>query len=71
MTQGSGCSSITQKNPPFVVEDNSEEIQRNKMHAFLASLTPDTIIDQIIAGYVRMTKSKDFFLLAKCEKPTQ
>lgn len=58
MTERCGCSSIAQESPPFTVEDNSEEIRRNKIHAFLASLTPNSITNQIIANCVRIAKSQ-------------
>lgn len=56
----SGCSSVAQAIPLFTIEDNSKEIWRNKIHAFLVSLTLESITDQIIADYVWLAKSKEF-----------
>lgn len=59
MTQRSGCSSVTQEIPIFSTEDNSKQIHRNKMRAFLANLALDAITNQSIVDCVRIAKSKE------------
>lgn len=45
-------------NPCLFAADNTKEIQRNKIHAYLASLTLNTITDQIIVDCILIAKSR-------------
>lgn len=47
------------RDPPFIMEDESEEIRRNKMCAFFVLLTLDVVTERIIADCIGITKLND------------
>lgn len=51
---------IVQETPTFYAKYNTKEIQREKVQAYLVSLTQDIITDDITMDCVCMTKSKEF-----------
>lgn len=60
MTQQSGDSSVICEIPPFTIDDNTEEIHRDKLRAYFANLTTKAITDQIITDFIKMVKSLSF-----------
>lgn len=60
ITQQNGASSIVREIPPFIVDDNTKKIQRDKLQAYFANLTAEAVANQIIAACLNMANSPTF-----------